>query len=115
MGRDYRGLADAIKREYTARGWTQKQLAERAGISQTALTDLLKGEDHPRVPNSVAKIEVAFDWPTGTTRRILESRSAPGRHIDDAKRIADDMTMDDQIELLEYVAARIRRRRQNPE
>lgn len=72
MDRDWQGLADHIKAGMARFGWSQRDLAEHAGVGVRTVGDLLSGRPRRWIPNTMPAIEAALRWPPGTARRILD-------------------------------------------
>ena len=72
MTRDWAKLASAIKAAREARGLTQIDLAERAGISEGTIQNLESPEPRRRIPPSLAKVEPHIGWAAGSGLAILE-------------------------------------------
>jgi transcriptional regulator with XRE-family HTH domain len=72
MERDWPRLAKAIKQAREAAGMTQRDLAVAAGISVGSVQNLEAGADRSRIPQSLAKVEVALGWTAGSGVAILE-------------------------------------------
>ena len=72
MSAEWERLADQIRAEMSARGWSQHELAERAGVSERTINRLLNGP-RSRLPNVMPQIEHALGWEPGTARRVLYS------------------------------------------
>jgi len=109
----WQALADHIAAEMARRGWTQRDLAEAAGVGTRAVWELLKARPKKRVPRVLAAVEVALGWEPGTGRRILETGSTgePAPYTDEAEREiwqATSLTEAERRELIEYL--RMRRR-----
>jgi len=71
MERDWKRLADAIKRGREAAGMTQKDLAEKAGIAEGSVQNLESGRERSRIPQSLAKVEQAIGWAPGSGVAVL--------------------------------------------
>ena len=65
-------LAEAIRAAREARGLSQVDLAERAGISEGSVQNLESGKARTRIPPSLAKIEAPLGWAPGSGRAILD-------------------------------------------
>lgn len=75
-------MADHLRHELTARGWTQRELADRAGMGEKTVNDLLSGRERRRIPNTVPKVEQALGWQPGRIRALLEEGGNGGGDVD---------------------------------
>jgi transcriptional regulator with XRE-family HTH domain len=64
-------LGAAIRAAREARGLTQVNLAELAGISEGSVQNLEGGSPRSRIPQSLAKVEPHIGWSTGSGIAIL--------------------------------------------
>lgn len=64
-------LATAIRAAREARGLTQTQLAERAGVSEGSIQNLEAGKPRNRMPKTLSEIEPHLGWAAGSGRLIL--------------------------------------------
>ena len=104
-------LATAIRAAREARGLTQVDLAERAGISEGSVQNLESGAPRTRMPQSLAKVEPHLGWAAGSGRAILHggeptpaspADNNPGDeagkpHRDLPLRIVDELESDDPL------------------
>lgn len=107
-------LGAAIRAAREARGLSQVDLAERAGISEGSVQNLEKGEPRSRMPQSLAKVEPHIGWAAGSGLAILrggEPTPAPVTHEASANlsagkdrlrkklplRIVDELESDDPL------------------
>jgi transcriptional regulator with XRE-family HTH domain len=107
MDQDWKRLADAIRGAREAAGMTQIALAEAANISEGSVQNLESGMDRNRIPPSLAKVERALGWATGSGVAILRgadpvptSRVPAGRRRPSTKlplRIVDELQSDDPL------------------
>jgi transcriptional regulator with XRE-family HTH domain len=67
-------LAAAIRSAREARGLSQVDLAELAGISEGSVQNLESGKPRNRMPQTLAKIEPHLGWAEGSGRAILDGR-----------------------------------------
>jgi transcriptional regulator with XRE-family HTH domain len=65
-------LAAAIRAAREARGLTQSQLAELAGISEGSVQNLESGNPRSRMPQTLVKVEPHLGWAAGSGRIILD-------------------------------------------
>lgn len=77
-------LAEAIRREMTARGFNQKSLAEAAGLNVTAVRDILIGKSRSPRGDTISKIAAALDIPAGV---LLGDEAPTPSHDVDLDRI----------------------------
>ncbi|MFH8410678.1 helix-turn-helix domain-containing protein [Streptomyces sp. NPDC018019] len=77
MERDWRRLADAIKRARESAGMTQVDLAERAGMSESSVQNLESGLPRTRIPRTLAKVEEALGWAAGSGVDLLDGAPGP--------------------------------------
>ena len=64
-------LAAAIRSAREARGLSQVDLAELAGVSEGSVQNLESGKPRNRMPQTLAKIEPHLGWVAGSGRAIL--------------------------------------------
>ena len=81
MSRDWQRLADSIEAARAARGMTQVQLAEAAGVSESTIQNLESGKDRSRLPHSLPKIERVLGWKEGSGKAVLDG-GTPEQVID---------------------------------
>lgn len=65
-------LADAIRTAREARGLTQPQLADLAGVAEGSVQNLESGKPRSRMPQTLAKVEPHLGWTAGSGRLILD-------------------------------------------
>lgn len=65
-------LADAIRAAREARGLTQPQLAELAGVAEGSIQNLESGKPRSRMPQTLVKVEPHLGWAAGSGRIILD-------------------------------------------
>lgn len=83
MTRDWAKLARAIKAAREARGLTQIDLAERAGVSEGTIQNLESPEPRRRIPPSLSKVQPHIGWAPNSGLAILEGGEpilAPAGH-----------------------------------
>jgi transcriptional regulator with XRE-family HTH domain len=107
-------LGAAIKAAREARGLTQVDLAERAGISEGSVQNLEKGGPRSRMPQSIAKVEPHLGWAAGSGLAILRggdpalTTAMPDTSVDPKEaeggrsrglplRIVDELESDDPL------------------
>ena len=71
MNADWERLADAVRHRRDALGFTQVQLAELAGVTDTTIRNLEGGREFKRPPASLPAVEQALGWAPGSARAIL--------------------------------------------
>lgn len=71
MDRDWARLAAAVKAAREARGLTQIELADRAGVAEGTVQNLESPKPRRRIPSSLAKVEPHLGWAPGSGIRIL--------------------------------------------
>ena len=72
VGMDWQRLADVIRGELAKRGWTQKDLADRAEVDIKTISLLLNAHPRSRLPRSIPRVEAALGWAPGSARAVLE-------------------------------------------
>ncbi|MCP9976414.1 helix-turn-helix domain-containing protein [Actinomadura madurae] len=90
MEEDWQRLADHVVTERVRRGLDLRSLAAETKVSERTLGKLESGQRVSR--DTLAAIELAFDWPPGTCRGILlggQSPAAPEQTQPPAKRNGD--------------------------
>jgi ribosome-binding protein aMBF1 (putative translation factor) len=75
------GLINALIQQRGLRGWTQKQLAERAGIGQAEVSKIERGRKSPTI-DTYARLATALGiysaWPIAKSpRRPQSARAVP--------------------------------------
>lgn len=83
MGQDWKLLAEAIRGARKARGWTQGQLADAAGIGFSTVQRLESGKPYETMPLTIDRVERALGWAPGSAGEILAG-GAPRPLPDDA-------------------------------
>lgn len=68
---DWDRLARAVRFRREELGFTQVQLAERAGVTDTTVGNLEGGRKFKRPPASLPAVEEALGWAQGSARAIL--------------------------------------------
>lgn len=71
MDADRGRLARAIQRRRDSLGFTQVQLADLAGVTDTTIRNLEGGREFKRLPASLPAVEQALGWVPGSARAIL--------------------------------------------
>lgn len=66
-------LAAAVREALDAKGWTDSEAARRAEMSPTTMAAVLHARQLPK-PKTLVKLDRLFDWPSGTSRLVLEGR-----------------------------------------
>ena len=69
---DWQRLADVIRAELARRGWTQRDLADRANVDLKTISLLVNGHPRSRLPRRIPRIEEALGWAPGSARAVLE-------------------------------------------
>jgi Helix-turn-helix. len=104
-------LGAAIRSAREARGLSQVDLAELAGISEGSVQNLESGKPRNRMPQTLAKMEPHLGWAEGSGRAILDGgeptpASAQASEDVDAEaklrrklplRIVDELESDDPL------------------
>lgn len=106
-------LAAAIRAAREARGLTQPQLAELAGISEGSVQNLESGKPRSRMPQTLTKVEPHLGWAIGSGRVVLhggepipsppETAAPSARQVDDRLRrklplrVVDELESDDPL------------------
>jgi transcriptional regulator with XRE-family HTH domain len=104
-------LGAAIRSAREARGLSQVDLAELAGISEGSVQNLESGKPRNRMPQTLAKMEPHLGWAEGSGRAILDGgeptpASAQASEDADAEaklrrklplRIVDELESDDPL------------------
>ncbi|MEW1895973.1 helix-turn-helix domain-containing protein [Streptomyces albidoflavus] len=72
MTRDWTRLASAIEGRRREIGFTQVDLAEAAGVSESTVQNLESGVARRRLPSSLPRIEIALGWETGSGEAVLD-------------------------------------------
>lgn len=99
-----RGITERLSELLNSRGMSQKDLATKTGITESAISHYVKGDRTPRGSN-LSKIAVAL----GTTTDYLLDGKAANKKDDLATarlliaRNANDMTQDERMELMKIL------------
>lgn len=72
MNADWERLAEALRRRRDDLGFTQVQLAEMVGVTDTTIRNLEGGRTFTRPPSSLPGVERALGWAPGSARAILD-------------------------------------------
>lgn len=67
---DWSRVASALTARMRERGVSQKDLAERSGVSVATLRELQRGADRRRSSVTLNAIERALAWPDGHLRKV---------------------------------------------
>ena len=115
---DWQRVADYLRAELARRHMTQRDLAESAGVSTRAVSDLLSGRALRRMPPSAAAVEQSLGWPPGAVRRLLVGGEVEPEQAEPAPRFESDgerdlwnlrtISEDTRRELIAYMRARRR-------
>lgn len=68
----WREVADAVLAGMGERGFTQKELAERSGVSTATLRKLTSGVPNRYRPQTLSRVSIALGWPSGRLKAISE-------------------------------------------
>ncbi len=103
-----------LEREVAARGWTMGDLARRAGVSDAAISRILKGLRHPS-PELCRALAEALDVPAEPVFRLTGLLSPLPATGDDAPiaQVADlwrHLSAEERQEIADYVEWRYHRR-----
>lgn len=87
-------LGEAVLDRRTTKGWTQQEVAERGGPSDTLQSDIEQKRWAPsrNVKETLRKIDAGMEWESGSAARVLEGGSATPREVargEVARRILD--------------------------
>lgn len=78
MELDWPRLARTIREAREAAGLSQVALADKAGVSEGSVQNLEDAGRRPsRIPPSLAKVEKALNWASGSAVAILRGASGP--------------------------------------
>lgn len=73
----WKTLGAALRNARETRGWSRRQLADKAGISEKAIQVAEEGRvPKGRWPQSLQRITAAFDWKPGAAQHLLNSKEA---------------------------------------
>lgn len=64
-------LADEVRAHRSAKGWSQAELAQRAGVASSTIQNLEGRMVFTRLPNKIGQIERALGWGPGTAKRVV--------------------------------------------
>jgi transcriptional regulator with XRE-family HTH domain len=81
MQQNWKAVAEALKLSRMAMGWSQEELAERAGTSRATIQNLEYGQERARISRKLRDVTTALEWPDGHLDRVLtgEVSGAPGQ------------------------------------
>lgn len=68
---DWLRLADYVRTARDEKGWSQADLAERAGIGLSTVQLLERGVHRTRMPTTFPAVERVLGWAPGTGRAVL--------------------------------------------
>ncbi|WP_405769357.1 helix-turn-helix domain-containing protein [Actinacidiphila glaucinigra] len=72
-------LGQIIRDARASRGWTQEELAGRAGVSSRSIQETEYGRAPlRRMPPTLGRISKALEWPSGTIEAVLDGGVPPG-------------------------------------
>lgn len=77
MSYDSVRLGNAVRDARNAKGWTQPELAEKAGIHASTIKQIEGGRPFTRWPSSMVAIEKALGRPEGWAHAIADGSVAP--------------------------------------
>ena len=89
-------LAREVEKRRLALGLTQKDLADRTkrldpkgkGVSGRIITEIESGFSRDRHPSTLRMLDLALEWPRGTSRSLLDGEGIPeGMTSSDAERL----------------------------
>lgn len=108
-------LGAAVRRERLDRGWTQTEMAERAGIGQPTLSNIENGRKRP-YRETLAAIEAAFGMAPGALLEVA-LREGPlqgelASHIDEGSIVIppDDEEMHEWVDIGRLLSRQRRKR-----
>lgn len=114
MNKNY--FAEWLENELRERGWTQTELARRAGMSRAAISMLVNGRNHPKAETCIA-LARGFDLPAETVLMaadLLPENQVPDRDpsLQELMNLMKRMTEEERREILDYALWRFRRRKE---
>ncbi|MFI0470925.1 helix-turn-helix domain-containing protein [Saccharopolyspora sp. 5N102] len=108
MSKDWAAVAAAINTRLADLDMTQRELAERSGVSTATLRQLQAPETYPpkrRTPRLLAAISSALRWPQDRIAQILEGQT-PAGETETASTRSDFQELQREVaELRDRVAA----------
>ncbi len=108
---DWPAVAKAIKDRMDESGTSQKQLAERSGLSTATLREIARGDsDRRRSAGTLAKISEALGWPSGYLLSVARHTELTEVKPTESEGGADDRLIEEVRairELLERIDARL--------
>lgn len=93
---DTKALAREVERRRLSLGLTQQDLADRTkrldpkgkGFSMRTVTEIEAGFPRERQPATLRMLDLALEWPRGTSRSLLDGEGIPeGMTGSDAERV----------------------------
>lgn len=99
MDADWERLANAVRQRREALGFTQAQLAEAAGVTDTTIGNLEGGRKFKRPPASLPGVEQALGWTPGSARVVLA-----GGEPALISQVADDMPLEERYRRVESLS-----------
>ncbi len=90
MGKDWEAVANAINTRLAELDMTQRELAERSGVSAATLRQIQNNyESRRRSPRLLAAISEGLRWPSGHLARVLEGEEATD--VEDVEALRSDV------------------------
>ncbi|MFU0241703.1 helix-turn-helix domain-containing protein [Streptomyces scabiei] len=87
----WRRLGRALREARERRGWSQEELATKAGVSKGAVQGAEAGRvPKTRMPQTLSPIARALGWPAGSIEMVLGGGEPPGGWHDVRVEIADE-------------------------
>lgn len=74
MSQNFKRLGDAVSSTRNAKGWTVRDLAREAGLSQATIHGLERGQDEP-TQQAQDRVSQAFGWAPGSIAAIIQGGS----------------------------------------
>ena len=99
--------------EMKERGWSQSELARRAGVSPTAISDVLSGRRNigKDLATSIAEALRIPAKQVFSEAGLLPTDKGVNKEIEQIIHEAEGMTKDEQLELLSYIRWRNNQRK----
>lgn len=95
------------------KGWNQSELATRAGVTRTAISDVISGRRNPG-PNLCLAISRALNLPPETVFRaagLLPAKPAATQKLDEAAYILSMLGEDDLEEIIQIARLKLERQK----
>lgn len=88
-------MAAALKQLGSEKGWTQREWAKQAGVTENSLSDYLSGKYPPRM-DTLGKLLAAGDWTLLDLAKCMESLSERGEERSKGASVKENPGWDEE-------------------